>query len=149
MLLQHPFPFLSHLPIPFSSVCLRHRHDGALGSALGATSSLGNQRNSIFGREAHFVRFTRRPGHRDKDAGVGDTLQGAPTGALLGAYSTAAAAFVQRKCTCGVTTDGPRVGFSREGLKHGATEPGAGLAVAQGAIGLASTIVRAREVYQL
>jgi hypothetical protein len=128
---------------------LRHRHDGALVHALEATTRLGNQRNSLLGREAPFVSFTRRPDNRDKDTSVGHTLQGAPTGALLRAYSIAATAFVQRKCTCGVATGGPRVGFSRQGLKDGATEPGTELAVAQGAVGLAGTIVRAVEVHQV
>jgi hypothetical protein len=139
----------AHLTTPLSSLWLGSRHDKALGHALEATTRVRNQRNSLLGREAPFVFFTRRPGPRDKDAGVGDTLQGAPTGALHGACTIAATAFVQRKCSCGVATGGPRVGFTREGLKDGATEPGAEVAVAQGAVGLVSTIVRASDVYQV
>jgi hypothetical protein len=77
------------------------------------------------------------------------TLQGAPKGAFHGAYSIAATALVQRKSTCGVATGGPRVGFSREGFKDGATEPGTELTVAHGTVGLVGTIVGAIEVYQV
>jgi hypothetical protein len=121
---------------------LRHLN-GAHGNALEVTTRLGNQRDCLFGREALSVSFTRRPDHRDKDAGVGDTVHWAPTGAFNGAYSTAATAIVHRKSTCGVATGGPRLGFYR------ATEPGTELTVAHGAVGLEGIIVLASEVYQV
>jgi hypothetical protein len=154
MLHRHPAVCLpnSHLPpSPFSFVfpCLGNLHDGALGNALDATSRFGNQRNCLFGREALFVCFTRLSGHGDKDAGVGDSLDRAPTGAFLGVCSIATTAGVRRrKRTCGVAAGGPRVRISRQGLKDGAAEPGTELAVAQGAVGLGG-IIWTSEVYQL
>jgi hypothetical protein len=132
----------------FSPPSLGKLH-GALGNALEATSRFGNQRNCLFGREAPFVFFTRRPGHCDKDAGVGDSVQWAPTGAFIGAFSIAATAGVRRKRTRGVAAGGPRVGFSREAIKDGAAEPGAELAVAQGAVGLTVDVIWTREDYQV
>jgi hypothetical protein len=146
----------SHLPPTPSSFLLLpaslgnlHEHDGALGNALEAISRFGNQRDCLFGREAPFVFFTRRPRHCDKDAGVGDSVQWAPTGAFNGACSIAATADVRRKRTCGVAAGGPRVGFSREAVKDGAAEPVAELAVAQGAVGLIVDVIWTREVYQV
>jgi hypothetical protein len=77
----------------FPSFALRFLHR-ALGNALEATSRLGNQRNCLVGRDAPCVPFTRRPGHRDKDTGVRDTLYWAPTSTFNGAYSIAATALV-------------------------------------------------------
>jgi hypothetical protein len=64
-----------------------HLNTGALGKALEATSRFGNQRNCLFGRETRFmfVFFTHRrhpAGLCDKDTGVGDTFERAPTGAF-------------------------------------------------------------------
>jgi hypothetical protein len=71
------------------------------------------------------------------------------SGAFIEACSIAATADVRRKRTCGVAAGGPLVGFSREGLKDGAAEPGTEFAVAQGAVGLIVDVIWTREDYQL
>jgi hypothetical protein len=116
-----------------------------------ATSRFGNPRNRLLGREAPFVFFTRRPGYYDKDAGVGNSLHWASTGAFIGGCSIAATADARRKHTCGVAAGGPRVRFYREELKDATAEPGAELAVAQGAVRLIVDVIWTRkdQPYQL